>query len=655
MKKIKKYRMIILVLIDILIVAVSYFIISFLILDNKIFISPINIELVSNTAIISIFVYQIIFNLLDIYKNITRYENGKDYLKYIFACFLSASFVMLLKSLLRLQLVGFKQIIFSALIIVVSTVSYRVIIRFILTAGGFEQSDAENRKNLLIIGAGEAARDIIKTIKTTMRSTYNIIGLIDDNENKYNYLISGVRILGDRYKIEEVCKEYSVDIIFFSIANISNRDKKEILQICQETGTKLRVLPGTLEIIKNKNIIQNLRDVEIEDILGRDPIVLDNENIAELIANKPVLVTGGGGSIGSELCRQIVKYRPSKLIIFDIYENNLYNIEMELRNNNIDDFVEIVPIVGSVRDKKRLERVFEEYKPYLVFHAAAHKHVPLMEISPLEAIKNNVFGTYNTVNCADKYNVKRFILISTDKAVNPTNIMGATKRICEMIIQAKNKKSQTEFAAVRFGNVLGSNGSVVPLFKKQISTGGPVTVTHKEITRFFMTIPEAVGLVLQAMSYAKGGEIFVLDMGEPVKIYDLAVSLIKLSGLEPNVDIPITISGLRPGEKLYEELLMAEEGLEKTAHNKIFIGKMEDITEKELRQKISTLQETIQREDITLEKIKETMKRVVPTYHEAVEINNNIKNARREIEERGNLRVLKKVMGKLDIKKEEVV
>ena len=624
MKKIRKYRNVILFITDILVIFAAYFIISLLMLDFNKFTSPKNLELLSNSITISIFVYEIIFGILDLYKNITRYENGKDYLKYIIACGISACLVIVLKFLFNLQLVNFKQILLSGLVIAVGTVAYRVIIRFILTSGTDSLANVaeENRKNLLIIGAGEAARDIIKTLKTTMRNTYNIVGLIDDNDGKYHYLISGVRVLGDRYKIIDVCKEYKVDVIFFSITNIGTQDKKEILQICQDTGAKLRMLPSTADIIKNKNIMHNLRDVEIEDILGREPIVLDNENIGELIKNKPILVTGGGGSIGSELCRQIVKYKPSQLIILDIYENNLYNIEIELKSNTQNDDVEIVPIVGSVRDKKKLDNVFATYRPYLVFHAAAHKHVPLMEGSPLEAIKNNVIGTYNTVNCADKYNVKKFILISTDKAVNPTNIMGATKRMCEMIVQAKDKISSTDFAAVRFGNVLGSNGSVVPLFKKQISSGGPITVTHKEITRFFMTIPEAVGLVLQAMSYAKGGEIFVLDMGEPVKIYDLAVSLIKLSGLEPGVDIPIEITGLRPGEKLYEELLMEEEGLTNTEHKKIFIGKPSDITNNELENKIQILENLVKDENVELKTIKQTMKEVVPTYREAPKVEN---------------------------------
>ena len=566
MKLIRKYRAMILYIIDIMIINISYIISAFLLVNNHI--EKLQyVQLLYNTVVLSLFVYLVTFNILDVYRNITRFENGIDYIKYIGLSIFSGAIVILIKFLFKAPLMGYKEIVFATILIAVAIVSYRVIIRFLLNEINPIEKERTERKNLLIIGAGEAANEIIKTVKNTMKGYYNIVGLIDDNPNKMNYAISGIKILGTRDDIAEICKQYKVDVIFFSISNIDNKNKKEILNICQETGVKIRVLPSVADIIKNKSLLQNLRDVEIEDLLGREPITLANENIGELIKGKSILVTGGGGSIGSELCRQIAKFNPSRLIIFDIYENNLYNIEMELKQNHYDEKFEIVAIVGSVRDKKRLEQVFKKYNPYLVFHAAAHKHVPLMEVSPLEAIKNNVFGTYNVANYADKYSVKRFILISTDKAVNPTNIMGATKRMCEMIIQAFNQKSKTEFAAVRFGNVLGSNGSVLPLFKKQISAGGPVTVTHKEITRFFMTIPEAVSLVLQAMSYAKGGEIFVLDMGEPVKIYDLAVSLIKLSGLEPNVDIPIEITGLRPGEKLYEELLMSEEGLQTTAHN----------------------------------------------------------------------------------------
>ncbi len=644
MKLIRKYRAMILYIIDIMIINISYIISAFLLVNNHI--EKLQyVQLLYNTVVLSLFVYLVTFNILDVYRNITRFENGIDYIKYIGLSIFSGAIVILIKFLFKAPLMGYKEIVFATILIAVAIVSYRVIIRFLLNEINPIEKERTERKNLLIIGAGEAANEIIKTVKNTMKGYYNIVGLIDDNPNKMNYAISGIKILGNRDDIAEICKQYKVDVIFFSISNIDNKNKKEILNICQETGVKIRVLPSVADIIKNKSLLQNLRDVEIEDLLGREPITLANENIGELIKGKSILVTGGGGSIGSELCRQIAKFNPSRLIIFDIYENNLYNIEMELKQNHYDEKFEIVAIVGSVRDKKRLEQVFKKYNPYLVFHAAAHKHVPLMEVSPLEA-KNNVFGTYNVANYADKYSVKRFILISTDKAVNPTNIMGATKRMCEMIIQAFNQKSKTEFAAVRFGNVLGSNGSVLPLFKKQISAGGPVTVTHKEITRFFMTIPEAVSLVLQAMSYAKGGEIFVLDMGEPVKIYDLAVSLIKLSGLEPNVDIPIEITGLRPGEKLYEELLMSEEGLQTTAHNKIFIGKPSDITYEQMLKKLGKLEEIIQNENISVNKIKDTMKQVVPTYKEPEEI--NLKVEKHEIENKSSLEIIKDTIEKIN-------
>ena len=635
MKSIRKYRAVLLFIIDILIIASAYLVTAYLTTDNVALFTNKYKDIISNTILISLIVYEIIFGIFNIYKNITRYENGKDYIVYILLSMLSGMLVFLIGLITKIPVLSYKKLGLATIIIAVSVVAYRVIIRFILTSISPEKTNVKSeKKNLLIIGAGTASRDIIRTIKNSMRDTYNIVGIIDDNINKINYTISNVKILGDRTKILEICREKNVDTIFFSISHIDNINKKEILNICQNANAKIRILPSTEDLIRNKNIMENLRDVEIEDLLGREPVVLDNNNINTLINKKVILVTGGGGSIGSELCRQIIRYNPEKLIILDIYENNLYNIEIELKSQYPDIPIEAVVGVGSVRDKKRLEKVFETYKPYLVFHAAAHKHVPLMEISPLEAIKNNVFGTYNTANCADKYNVKRFILISTDKAVNPTNIMGASKRMCEMIIQAKNKTSKTEFAAVRFGNVLGSNGSVLPLFKKQIEMGGPVTVTHKDITRFFMTIPEAVGLVLQAMSYAKGGEIFVLDMGEPVRIYDLAVSLIKLSGLEPDVDIPIKVTGLRPGEKLYEELLMQGEGLKTTAHNKIFIGDIEDVTEKQLEEKIAILKEIIQDENIEKEKIRQTMKKIVPTYHEPEEVNTSIKNSRKELGEK---------------------
>lgn len=635
MKKLKLERnKIILTILDIIIVIFSCLFSKFL-LANTFYFNVEDWKIITSSIILAVIIYQIFFRIFDVYSNITRYENGKDYLIYIFACVLSCLVIYLVKNIFRLNMVTTKECFLAGMFIAVGTVTYRVIIRIILLEYKgkpvHSKEDLKEAKRLLIIGAGSAARDIIKAVKENLKESYEIIGLIDDNQQKWNYSISGVRILGNRYKIKEVCEKYNIQEIFFSISKISPENKKELLKICQETNAKIRMLPSTEEIIKNKNLLESLKDVEIEDLLGRDPIQLDNNNIENLIKDQVVLVTGGGGSIGSELCRQIASFKPETLVIFDIYENNLYNIELELRAKYPE--LDIKGIVGSVRDRNKLEDLFGKYNPYLVFHAAAHKHVPLMEVSPLEAIKNNVLGTKNVVDCADKYGAKRFILISTDKAVNPTNVMGATKRMCEMIVQAKNKVSKTEYAAVRFGNVLGSNGSVVPLFKKQIKEGGPVTVTHKEITRFFMTIPEAVGLVLQAMTYAKGGEIFVLDMGEPVKIYDLAVSLIKLSGLQPDIDIPIEVTGLRPGEKLYEELLMSEEGLEHTKHNKIFVAEPLDIPIKEVNRRVELLKDLVSTEEHTIEEIKQTVKEAVPTYAEPEERNKKIRNYKKEIEE----------------------
>ena len=621
MNFLKKHRMIILRIMDLLIISFMYLLVAYLLTDLSLLGQEINKIL--NTILISLITYLVTFNVANIYKKITRFENGKDYLEYIFLC-MASTVIIGTVGLIRTDLfMDIKSIVLANMLIAVAVVSYRVMLRFILTLKRVDNSSGKIKKNLLIIGGGEAARDVIKAIKEEAKDEYNIIGLIDDNVNKLNYTISGVKILGGRDKIVELCKKYKVDTIFFCLEKVKNKDKKEILNICQTTGARIRVLPAIVDIVKNKNLMSNLREVEIEDLLGREPVTLDNKNISELIKDRVVLVTGGGGSIGSELCRQIMKHNPKKLIIFDIYENNLYNIELELKANYNKEKIEA--LVGSVRDKKRLKKVFEQYRPELVFHAAAHKHVPLMEKSPLEAIKNNVFGTYNVVNCSDEFNVKRFVLISTDKAVNPTNIMGASKRLCEMIIQAKNKVSKTEFMAVRFGNVLGSNGSVVPLFKKQIAEGGPVTVTHKEITRFFMTIPEAVGLILQAITYAKGGEIFVLDMGEPVKIYDLAESLIRLSGLEPNVDIPIVITGLRPGEKLYEEILMSEEGLESTKHDKIFIAEPSSLTMNEIEEKLKLLNGLVEKENTEMPKIKEVIKQTVKTFKEPDEVNKKMR------------------------------
>ena len=616
---IKKNRNVLLILMDILII-IGCYIASILFLNVPIN----NIKALVVQIAIVVIVYQIFLNIFRMYQNMMRYEVGKDYIKYIISAFLSMIILSIVYKAFSLEYINLKVNVLSGVLIAGTFVMYRLAGRSILSRrmSKYEKinKNQDNKaNNLLIIGAGMGAREIIIAIKNNMRDKYNIVGIIDDDISKINHYILGIKVLGTRYDIPKIAKEKNVDLIFFAINKIDAVSRRKILEICQETGVKTRVLPTTEEVINKQGAMNSLRDVQIEDLLGRDPVHLDNKNINSLIKNKTVLVTGGGGSIGSELCRQIVKYDPKRLVILDIYDNNLYDIEMELRAEYPK--LNLEAIVASVRDKARLNNVFETYKPEIVFHAAAHKHVPLMEKSPLEAIHNNVFGTYNVVNCADEYGVEKFVLISTDKAVNPTNIMGASKRVCEMIVQAKNKVSKTEYVAVRFGNVLGSNGSVIPLFKKQIERGGPVTVTHKDITRFFMTIPEAVQLILQAVTYAKGGEIFVLDMGEPVKIYDLAVSLIKLLGYEPNVDIPIEITGLRPGEKLYEEILMSEEGLTSTKHDKIFISKPMHMEMTELEEKLNILKELEYNEKYSNENIKNAMKEVVPTYREPEEVN----------------------------------
>lgn len=621
-KNLIKYRNITLILLDIICIIAAYYAGTVFFTGELWGWEYYYIFRTTRTILISIIVYELFFHISKKYNNIIRFEDGKEYLSYFFLCIISSLVVTFLSKFLRFEIASLRVNIIAGIFIALLMIGYRLIIKSIIATDIVNKGiriNKENKKNVLIIGAGSAAHEIIKTIHMNLFESYNIVGIIDDNKKRKNYYISGVKIIGDRNDIVKISKEKNVDLIFFSIANIDNENKKQILNICQATKAKVRILPGMKEIIRNKKLFDNLRDVEIEDILGREPIKLDNQNIENLIKSKTILVTGAGGSIGSELCRQIIKYKPEKLIMLDIYENSLYDVEQELKSKFPK--MKIDAIIASVRDKKRLEEIFAEYSPYLVFHAAAHKHVPLMENSPLEAIKNNVFGTYNVVNTCDKYKVKRFILISTDKAVNPTNIMGATKRICEMIVQAKNKVSETEYVAVRFGNVLGSNGSVVPLFKRQIAEGGPVTVTHKEITRFFMTIPEAVGLVLQAITYANGGEIFVLDMGQPVKIYDLAVSLIKLSGLVPDEDIQIKITGLRPGEKLYEELLMGEEGLEKTSHNKIFVAEPMNISMEEIDEKLSKFQNLLNKENVENLEVKEIMKEVVPTFKEPDDVN----------------------------------
>jgi len=473
-----------------------------------------------------------------------------------------------------------------------------------------QNSNVTGVKNrVLVIGAGDAARLIVSSFADSYNSPYEVVGLIDDDKSKQGKVFYGYKVLGGREKIVSICNKMDVDSIIMAIPSAYANDRLDILKICHRTKCKVKTMPNICDILTSSDNV-SVRDISIEDLLERDPVILDNEGIISLVKDKVIMVSGGGGSIGSELCRQIMRYSPKRLIIVDIYENNAYDIQMELNTKYPGN--QPLVLIASVRDKVRIEEIFEKYKPNIVFHAAAHKHVPLMETSPGEAIKNNVFGTYNLAMAADKYGVEKFVMISTDKAVNPTNIMGASKRLCEMIIQCMEKVSSTEFVAVRFGNVLGSNGSVVPLFERQIAKGGPVRVTHRDVTRFFMTIPEAAQLVIQAACYANGGEIFVLDMGKPVKIYDLAENLIRLSGHTPGVDIKIEIVGLRPGEKLYEELLMDQEGLESTKHSKIFVGRPLSIEMPVLQEKLNALSEAVDSQDN--EKIRDIMEQVVPTY-----------------------------------------
>ena len=602
-----------LLLMDMLIVVFAYFVTPVIVdgIDNA-------IKMVAShytTILISMLVFVAVLYTARVYTVLWIHASVKDYARILYAGLVASVFVLMINNVMvqyKYTSYGPRQTICAVFIILVFMLFSRMLTYALYSVYRERQHTASDvkKQRLLIVGAGNAAMILLKDLAGNNNLNYDVVGFIDDDAAKHRAIIYGVKVLGDRYDIQRICKDKSVDEILIAIPSAGASDRREILEICNETGCKIKILPSIDQVISGADIRHHVRDVQIEDLLAREPIKLDNTEISDYIEGKTILVTGGGGSIGSELCRQIMKYNPEKLVILDIYENNAYDLQMELNNEYGAEKIDV--IIASIRDKDRLKKVFLKYNPYIVFHAAAHKHVPLMEANPGEAIKNNVFGTLNAAQCADECGVKRFVLISTDKAVNPTNIMGATKRVCEMIVQCAQANSKTEFVAVRFGNVLGSNGSVIPLFKKQIEAGGPVTVTHKEITRFFMTIPEATQLVLQAASYAKGGEIFVLDMGEPVKIYDLAKNLIRLSGYKPDEDMKIEVCGLRPGEKLYEELLMEEEGLKNTEHDKIFIGKPIDIEKDRLFSMLSDLKEAADSDDI--EGIKDSVERVVPTY-----------------------------------------
>ncbi|MCF0137017.1 MAG: polysaccharide biosynthesis protein [Oscillospiraceae bacterium] len=469
---------------------------------------------------------------------------------------------------------------------------------------------SRNRKRTMLVGGGQAGAMVLREFSASDHSRNKVVCIIDDDRSKRGRYLHDIKIVGGKECILDAAEKYNVEEIVLAIPSASRRQKLDILEICQKTGCSLRTLPGIYQLANGEVSVQKIKEVDIEDLLGRDIVKINLDEVAGYITGKTVLVTGGGGSIGSELCRQAAAQRPKRLIIFDIYENNAYDIQMELKRKYPD--MQLTVLIGSVRDYTRVSGVFEKYKPDLVCHAAAHKHVPLMEDSPFEAIKNNVFGTYNVAKAAALNGTGRFILISTDKAVNPTNVMGASKRICEMIVQMWNECADTEYVAVRFGNVLGSAGSVIPLFRKQIKEGGPVTVTDKNVIRYFMTIPEAVQLIFQAGAYARGGEIFVLDMGEPVRIDDLARNMIRLSGFEPDVDIPVVYTGLRPGEKLYEELLLSGEGMQKTENDLIFIGHEIEFDRTDFAVHLEELRHMDEKDE---EALREKIAEIVPTYH----------------------------------------
>ena len=552
----------------------------------------------------------LIFWMCRLYRGIWKYASASDLANILIGCFFSAAAQTVGMKLLRLPFPrSYPFMYFAILSAGISTFrfSYRIL--------GYIQSRREGmlkagKKNTMIVGAGEAGYTLLKELQNSRFVGQNVCCIVDDDPGKQGKYLRGVLVAGTRHDICRLAEEYDIDEIMIAIPSASHGMIQEILDICSRTSCQLKVLPGLYQLVNGEVSVSRLRNVEIEDLLGRAPVDTQIDSIMDYVSGKTVLVTGGGGSIGSELCRQIAMHEPRRLIIFYIYENNAYDIQQELKRRYPD--LDLVALIGSVRNTHRINNVFEKYRPDIVYHAAAHKHVPLMEDSPNEAIKNNVLGTYKTAQAADRFHASRFVLISTDKAVNPTNIMGASKRLCEMVIQMMNHRSRTEFVAVRFGNVLGSNGSVIPLFKKQIEEGGPVTVTHPDIIRYFMTIPEAVSLVLQAGAQAKGGEIFVLDMGKPVKILDLALNLIRLSGYRPYEDIDIRFTGLRPGEKLYEELLMSEEGLQSTENELIHIGKPIEFDEERFCQQLKELDE-LSRQDSP--KIKEKVMEIVPTYH----------------------------------------
>lgn len=610
-KNAPRNRIALLVIVDIFLIALSGFLALYIRYDFRF--SNMEMRYVDYELLylpVNLVVTLLVFVLFKLYRSVWRFASSTELLNVIGACTCSIGLQIIGMSLLRMRMpISYYLMKYVLLIVGVGMVRFAYRILRMLQERRLFGGEKDQKKNTMIVGGGEAGAMIIKEFQNSEYLNQRICCVIDDNASKQGKYLRGIKIMGGREDIVRLAKELQIEEIIVAMPSAPQSEVRDILNICKETGCEMKVLPGLYQMIKGEVSISKLRRVEIEDLLGREPIRVQLDEIMGYVAGKVVLVTGGGGSIGSELCRQVAAHEPKQLIIFDIYENNAYDIQQELKNKF--PALDLTVLIGSVRNTHRMNSIFEKYRPDIVYHAAAHKHVPLMEDSPNEAIKNNVFGTYKTALAADKYGVKRFVLISTDKAVNPTNIMGASKRICEMIIQMMNRHSKTEFVAVRFGNVLGSNGSVIPLFKKQIEKGGPVTVTHPDIIRYFMTIPEAVSLVLQAGALAKGGEIFVLDMGEPVKILDLAENLIRLSGYKPYEDIDIEFTGLRPGEKLYEELLMSEEGLQETANKLIHIGKPIEFDDDKFREQLDALKKAAEHDSAS---IRQLVKEIVPTY-----------------------------------------
>ena len=613
-KKLKTHRKLLLFLCDFCLWNVSYYI-SFVVNKSSFILKGWEEPFMWGLLFINI-IFTAVFLCFRLYDKMWRYADIEDFfyagIASLTANLVFMSFTMIIGTDENRLNYGARIYIIMSLLSTFLTFIFRLVYRLNKIIER-KNTNNKNRRRLMIVGGGEGAATVLSELAKSPENEYVPICLVDDDPEKIGRRIGGVKIEGSTYDIPEICEREDIEVILFTISQINLADKKRILDICAKTHLEVKIIPNVYGLIKDgASVTSKIRQVEVEDLLGREPIVFDTEKYGAYITGQTVLVTGGGGSIGSELCRQIAKLSPKKLIILDIYENNAYEIQQELIRQ-YHEKLNLDTQIASVRDKRKLDYLFSQNKIDVIFHAAAHKHVPLMETTPEEAVKNNVFGTLNLVLLADKYHVKKFVQISTDKAVNPTNIMGASKRICEMIVQTMDKQSETKFVAVRFGNVLGSNGSVIPLFKEQIREGGPVTVTHPDIIRFFMTIPEAVSLVLTAGGLAKGGEIFILDMGEPVKILTLAENLIRLSGFKPYEDIPIEFTGLRPGEKLYEEILLNEEGMKKTANKKIFIGKPIELDTEKFHEKLIELKKVALKND--KDGIDKLIAEIVPTFN----------------------------------------